>query len=253
MSRQYTPCVCQHCGVAFQALSVLVKRGGGKFCGLSCSAKSRIGPKALRWSGGKVTFTCQCCGKTSQAYRTRGHPPLYCSPQCSGAMRRRPPGWCADCGCAIQRRSARCKACEAKARFDGSEMRRQFGERTKAWWAVPEHRAKMSAGAKKQAESGPPRSGPNNPNWKGGVRGQTARRIRSSKWVTFARKFRAERGDTCELCDTSPTVVHHVTPYREWPEGQYVESNLQLLCSSCHGRIDNPAKSYSPLRTSTIR
>lgn len=59
---------------------------------------------------------------------------------------------------------------------------------------------------------------------------------RSKEWTMTSRRYAQSVGYRCEECGNWGTDVHHVVPIQE-PEGwnrRFDESNLKMLCVSCH-------------------
>jgi len=69
---------CQICEKEFLAREVDIKRGYGKFCSLSCSAKFRhmIQPET------KITKVCTICGREYLLNKARVKASRYCSRKC---------------------------------------------------------------------------------------------------------------------------------------------------------------------------
>lgn len=91
---------------------------------------------------------------------------------------------------------------------------------------TPEHRAKISAALKRYASSPDShlknlqQSGPDHPQWKGGIRNDYYRRI----------AFEAH-GEVCNRCDATEDLhVHHIDRNRHNSQ----PNNLEVLCPSCH-------------------
>lgn len=101
-----------------------------------------------------------------------------------------------------------------------------------------EHRANI--GAAKRGIKRPDVAGANNPNWKGGTTPSVKVRLLRKVWRTWRRKYLEQHPASCELCRKPGRDLHHRIPVREWPEGEFVESNIQVLCKPCHGRVENP-------------
>lgn len=70
---------CQQCGKEFETWENWIKRGGGKFCSRSCSAKSRTGNRNSKYNG-TIIIHCKMCNeeiKTSPGKRR-----VFCSREC---------------------------------------------------------------------------------------------------------------------------------------------------------------------------
>lgn len=44
---------CAYCGAPFRVRPSDIKKGGGRYCSHSCSAKDHTGPRSARWAGGR--------------------------------------------------------------------------------------------------------------------------------------------------------------------------------------------------------
>lgn len=65
--------------------------------------------------------------------------------------------------------------------------------------------------------------------------------IRTSDAVTIAKKKVKQRDRTCRCCgdEEQETQVHHIFPVSKYRELASDESNMVLLCKSCHNRYHN--------------
>ncbi len=83
--------------------------------------------------------------------------------------------------------------------------------------------------------------GSNNPNWRGGIRGEN-QEIRASDEFKAWRIEIFERDDyTCQECGArngngSKIILHahHVKPFAKFPELRFDLNNGQTLCKDCH-------------------
>jgi hypothetical protein len=92
-----------------------------------------------------------------------------------------------------------------------------------------DHKAKIAAALRQYAASPAShlpslqRSGPDHPNWRGGIKPAYDQRV-----------ARAAHGDACERCGSTRYVeVHHKDENRRNSD----PSNLEVLCRSCHARV----------------
>lgn len=83
------------------------------------------------------------------------------------------------------------------------------------------------------------RRGEQNPNWVGGTSYATHLRVSKKRWLKFRREYLGAHPNICELCGVPARTMHHRIPVREWPDGEFVESNIQVLCKPCHARVEN--------------
>jgi 5-methylcytosine-specific restriction endonuclease McrA len=84
-------------------------------------------------------------------------------------------------------------------------------------------------------------SGPNNPNWKGGV----SRGYKTGYYSLEYKQWRTavfERDDyTCQECGQKGgyLTAHHIESFTSHPELRLVVSNGKTLCEDCHELTDN--------------
>lgn len=109
-----------------------------------------------------------------------------------------------------------------------------------------EHRARLSAAMKAYWDRNPDAraafgerfKGEAHPDWQGGTSTQNCTRLSRGRWQRFRREYLTDHANICEVCGTKARVLHHRTPVRKWPEGEYVESNIQVLCPTCHTKVE---------------
>jgi hypothetical protein len=81
-------------------------------------------------------------------------------------------------------------------------------------------------------------SGPNNPQWAGGVYNGEAVGFTGSGYQRqkARKKVIAERGKCCEFCRTTPKrlELHHVIPFRFC----LTHDQVVLVCTGCHGKLE---------------
>lgn len=77
---------CIICGKDFITRPSFIKKGGGRFCSFSCSAKwksiNRRGENSHMWKGGKTKRICSECGKEFLIINARKDKALFCSRKC---------------------------------------------------------------------------------------------------------------------------------------------------------------------------
>jgi hypothetical protein len=81
-------------------------------------------------------------------------------------------------------------------------------------------------------------------NWQGGISGEREYIMATAAYKEF-RKSVFERDDyTCQLCNKrgGNLEVHHIKPWRDYPELRFDINNGQTLCVVCHKRIDKYRK-----------
>lgn len=89
-------------------------------------------------------------------------------------------------------------------------------------------------------------AGENSPNWKGGVSGAAAADRRTGAHREWRRNVLANYGNKCadcgvvdrhicECCGVKVVLhIHHIKPYRDYPELRHDPSNGIPLCPKCH-------------------
>jgi len=79
------------------------------------------------------------------------------------------------------------------------------------------------------------RTGPANPNWKGGGSPERQRLYSSGEWRRLRRQLRVRAGGACEECGATEHLhMHHVKSWASHPELRLELDNLLLLCAVCH-------------------
>jgi hypothetical protein len=143
---------CEACGGSFYAPPCLVARGGGRFCSNQCRADWN----KANHNPVRVKFACSLCGKEFTDHPCHGGKRRHCSRECA-AQARRPGGVSAWA----------CKGCG------------QFFFHERAGYCGDACRKKA-------------RSGPNNHNWKGG--------LRMAICTGCGKEFQVRRGCTGLVC-----------------------------------------------------
>lgn len=85
-------------------------------------------------------------------------------------------------------------------------------------------------------------SGSNNPNWKGGISCQTRNRRCHNKQYRIWRQTILQRDNwICQNCFNSNRrlEIHHIYPYKKFPNLQYIPWNGITLCRDCHKKVKN--------------
>jgi hypothetical protein len=240
-------CVCQQCGAAFfEFPSGAAIR---KFCGLACQGAAKRGRPL-------PPLTDEQRAKLSAAKTA-----YY-------ATRKLPPRTCIDCGIQIGPQSTRCQSCASRAKAQATATRQALSARSRAQWARPEYRERIRAAGQERMRTPAARSkmsaqakalwtrpetrerfqGANHPNWRGGRALITKARLSKKAWRSFRKEYLAAHPAQCELCSNHGSDLHHRIPVQTWPEGEFVESNIQVLCDSCHSKIEHSLRRALRLR-----
>ena len=71
--------------------------------------------------------------------------------------------------------------------------------------------------------------------------------VTSNKWRKIRKKVLEKYGDRCQLCGKKARIVHHIFPYKEFPQYVFEEWNLIPLCDSCHTMIETSSAARGEL------
>lgn len=85
----------------------------------------------------------------------------------------------------------------------------------------------------------PQLSGPNNPNWKGGITTAVRKRVGRPKWMKLAKTIYKRDNWCCRVCGVhcrETIQCHHIKPVREGGTDEPV--NLVTLCRAHHLKIE---------------
>ena len=107
-----------------------------------------------------------------------------------------------------------------------SETKQKISEAKKGVSLSAEHKAKLSATAKRGAE---------HHNWKGGITSED-KKLRS-KFQQYTQQLVFQRDNyTCQICDAygSPIQVDHIKSWAKYPELRFDMTNCRTLCMACH-------------------
>lgn len=77
---------CKVCGKTFYIAPSEIKKGGGKYCSMSCRKRGMFGENSSNWRGGNVETKCEICGKifNVKRYLVKVGIGKYCSRECGG-------------------------------------------------------------------------------------------------------------------------------------------------------------------------
>jgi 5-methylcytosine-specific restriction endonuclease McrA len=83
--------------------------------------------------------------------------------------------------------------------------------------------------------------------WKGGVTPLQLKQLATKEWADLAKGIR-RKYKSCFLCGSVEKLhVHHIVPRRDNLKLMYEESNLSLLCASCHRGIKGKENEYEQI------
>jgi 5-methylcytosine-specific restriction endonuclease McrA len=86
------------------------------------------------------------------------------------------------------------------------------------------------------------RTGPSNPNWRGGHTPERQLFYESQEWKNVSRLLRKRDKHVCRRCGRQKTGrkslhIHHIRSWAEYPDLRTTLSNLVLLCKECHNWV----------------
>lgn len=197
---------CLYCKKTTLKRPDVIRRGYGQFCSHSCSSK-------YQWEQYRLNKPITRCGYCKNIYQQKRRKQKYCSYSCAAKARPSPPP---NNGNFIKGHTTWNKG--LKGYRLGHEVTKETRDKI----------AKAN-------------SGPNAPNWKGGISEENYRIRRSAaykEWRTLVFK----RDDyTCQICgDRSRKghriVIHadHIKPFALHKELRFDVSNGRTLCEDCH-------------------
>ena len=80
--------------------------------------------------------------------------------------------------------------------------------------------------------------GKDNPNWKGGLISDEVRDRRSYQAKRWREECRERDENKCTLCGSIERLhVHHILPYKDYPDRRWDINNGQTVCALCHEKI----------------
>lgn len=174
----------------------------------------------------KVTRTCAECYREFEIYRAwlrNGNAGIFCSAPCAALGRRRRPktmlsALCQECGVTyVFRKGGRVQG----TKFCSRECKSTSNSRTRAGAPI-NHRIL---------------SGPDHPNWKGGI--SAIGRKSSTVKVTQEAVRRVAK---CERCGGVDRLQgHHKKSHAKFPNLRDDPRNIEVLCVSCHA-AEHPAQ-----------
>lgn len=131
------------------------------------------------------------------------------------------------------------KAAEVRWKKAGEEIRKDYAERMSrlgsshsiTYWDTYSEQEKKQV-RKQISES---KRGEKNHQWKGGEV-----EYYGSNWDWIRKRVLERDDDTCQVCHSQGSHVHHIIPIREFedPEDGNYKENLITLCASCHPKVE---------------
>lgn len=204
--------ICGYCGKEYHPN---YGRPNQSFCSRSCYLKNRWGEK-------QPVNICPTCGRpaTSRGYRKQ----VYCSWECAqiGKNGRPNPGrsnkitkTCAWCGKDVER---------PKSNFHSNLVFCDYSCMAQ-WQSINKRKG-------------------NHPRWAGGTRN-----ARGCGWKAAREEARRLSKGRCKMCGIKANTVHHKIPVRcfKSPSDAHSQSNLIVLCPSCHPKMEKIFRETMPL------
>jgi len=173
------------------------------------------------------SLTCEWCGDDYEVKPSKADGSRFCSNECKNEAKTE---WVAEKNpnpTAGERVTLVCEWC-------GDEFERKLSDETTARFCSLDCLGK---------HNGDVRSGKDSPRWRGGYDDYYG-----PMWPEQRQKALERDGYACTECGaTHDLVVHHMTPFREFVDGEerdyqaaHALSNLRSLCRECHAKIENP-------------
>lgn len=72
----------------------------------------------------------------------------------------------------------------------------------------------------------------------------------SKRNIAFTKKMRERDGNKCTECGAKEKLaIHHIKPWKDYPDLRFDESNVITLCVFCHGSIEGPLNANNGIKT----
>lgn len=215
---------CKCCGKEFGTGKALVAKGRGKYCSRECRdlAKKAVVPA-------KSYRQCEYCGK-SFVPRSRRR---FCSADCAQRSRAKT---CLTCGKEFVPSSRpEGKYCSRDCANKSLERNEKLKAKSLEKWKDDGFRQRVKEGMKTSPHAWKRRvSGENHPLWRGGNRERTE----NMAYKTWRKAVLARDRYQCQHCGTKDMLqVHHIKPWKEYPELRYAVDNGIVLCEICHNTV----------------
>lgn len=160
--------------------------------------------------------TCEYCGESYHCRPSREGESRFCSRNCKDSFKRERVEWREEIAC------SRCGETLLRTPFEVERRSEHFcDDECRGEWLSEN------------------RTGPDAPNWQGGVT-----RVFGSRWPQL-REMALRRDEHCQYCDSDGTDtyldVHHIVPRREFDDVNDANTleNVVVLCRSCHKRAEH--------------
>lgn len=238
---------CAYCGKAFQTYPSEVKRGGGKYCSVSCSDRGHVKAKEC---------ICHQCGKsfTQTPCRLKLGYGKFCSHKCQGeSSKTKILIECARCGKHIEKRP--CVINAGYGKFCSHECADENRKENAHIGKICKHCGKVFLSLKSNTRRGndlfcsarcrfAANVGENNPAWKGGITPKNIKIRMSVPYNEWKRAVFARDNWTCQTCGKHGGYLeaHHIEPFSTHPDLRFDISNGQTLCLKCHQKSPDHQK-----------
>ena len=193
---------CEICQKVFHTFQSEIRRGGGKFCSVLCYRKSQFGREFSKERRKKISLALK--GKIVPKERRERIRLSLKGREKPNANRKN----CKICGISFKDSPANGKTlCSRKCRTE--------------FFSVT-------------------RSGPNHPNWKGGLTPGYLRDRRGPQYKEWRIAVFTRDGFTCQECGKVGRELQadHIKPFAFFPELRFEISNGRTLCKECHKKTD---------------
>lgn len=210
--------ICQICGKEYWKQTWQVAKS--KYCSLECLTESKRKPKLKK--------ICQHCGVHYEVQPHR-QDAKYCSAACNNASKCKP------------KTIARCLAC-------GTILELQpYAVGTRKYCSqgcYVKHHVPWNKGIAFEALSGP-----NHPNWQGGITSENTRLRRSLEYKQWRQGVFRRDWFKCVICNQKARDIeaHHIRPVRDETDSMLDVGNGVTLCVACHLAIRNKENDFADM------
>ena len=204
--------LCRTCGKPFKTQPAIIKRGNGKYCSHTCTAKDRWNKYHAEVK--PPTLICQLCGIQ---FTPKSHPEIrkFCSKSCSA---------------------------KSKNHFIPDNSPTRFTKGFTPWNKGMKgyglgHRVSMETREKLRFAN----SGSNSGTWKGGISPENHRIRQSAEYKAWRKSVFDRDNYTCQFCGDRSRKGHririhadHIKPFSLYPKLRFHVPNGRTLCEDCH-------------------